>query len=370
MRAAAGAVLRLRRPGPVAWRTIVEAACGDAEDYWKARDVLVQAGRAVVPHADRIVARLDELVRDPHDHLIGQLAFPLASVGDVRVMPALHRLAVRERLWREGSSALAALPAAELLPLLRRELGVDPSGGGNACALGVLAAWGPEAAPALPEVMPCLDGPYAYDAARALGRIGPAAAAAADRLAEYATGAGRPPGPYGPDPRGPWHGVRMAAWAHSRVTGDDSLALRIYAADLASGLGSRVLPYLADFGPAAARHTDAVRALMDSPGAWARVDAAHAWWRITGDPEPAVPVLLAAVDPEWDGHVAYPTPRAVRHLGEIGGPAAAARPVLTRLLERETRLGYAWQSRRILADDAFTRTVTEALAGIGSRIPA
>ncbi|MFK0253156.1 hypothetical protein [Streptomyces sp. NPDC090445] len=364
-------MLRLRRPSPAAWGTIVEAACGDAEDYWRARDVLVQAGRAAAPYADRIAARLDDLLRDPHDYLIGQLAFPLAGVGDVRAMPALHRLAVRERLWRERSNApaLAVMPAAELLPLLRRDLGVDAAAGGNACALDVLAAWGPAAAPALPEVMACLEGPYAYDAARVLGRIGPPAAAAAGRLAEFATGSSRPPGPYGPDPRGSWYGVRMAAWAHWRVTGDDSPALRIYAADLDSGLGSRVLPYLADFGPAAARHTGAVRALMDSPGAWARVAAAHAWWRITGDPEPAVPVLLAAVDPEWDGHIAYPTPRAVRHLGEIGAPAAAAEPVLTRLLERETRLGHGWERIRILADDAVTRTLTEALAGIGPRSP-
>ncbi|MEU2395568.1 hypothetical protein [Streptomyces sp. NPDC007369] len=334
--------------------------------------MLVQAGRAAAPHADRIAARLDSLVRDPDDYLIERLAFALAGLGDVRVMPALHRLTVRKLLWRNGrhARALAALPAAELMPLLRRDLGADAAdGGGNACALDVLATWGPDAAPAVPEVTACLEGPCAYEATRVLGRIGPPAAAAAGRLAEYATGPVRPLGPWGPDPRGPWHGVRMAAWAHSRVTGDDSLALRIYTADLASGLGSRVLPYLADLGPAAARHTDAVRALMDSPGAWTRVAAAHAWWRITGDPEPALPVLLGSVDPEWDGHPAYPTPRAVRHLGEIGAPAAAAEPVLTRLLERETRLGRPWESIRILADDAFTRTLTEALAGIGSHSP-
>ncbi|WP_438314768.1 hypothetical protein ACSHWO_24005 [Streptomyces sp. HUAS TT3] len=371
--AAAETVLRLRRPRPAVWDTIVEAAASSGpEVYWSAQQVLIQAGRAAAPYADQLADRLDSLLRDPHDYLIGQLAFALAGIGDVRAMPGLHRLAVQGRLWRDGghaAPALAALPAAELLPLLRRDLVAEQAAGGNAFALSVLAALGPEAAPALPEVVACLEGPYAHGAARVLGRIGPAAAPAAGRLAEFATGAGRPPGPYGPDARGVWRGVRTAAWAHSRVTGDDSLALRSYAADLASGRGSRVLPYLADFGPAAAPHTAAVRALMDSPGAWTRVAAAHAWWRITGDPEPAVPVLLAAVDPEWDGHVAYPTPLAVRHLGEIGAPAAAARPVLTRLLERETRLDYAWERHRILADDTFTRTLTEALAGIGSHIP-
>ncbi|NXY94776.1 hypothetical protein HYE82_10300 [Streptomyces sp. BR123] len=367
-------MLRLRRPRPAAWDTIVEAACcGSPEVYWSAQQVIVQAGRAAAPYADRLAARLDGLLRGTEDYLIADLAVALAGVGDVRAMAGLHRLAAQERLWRDCSHlspALAALPAAELLPLLRRELGADPAAAENAPALAVLSAWGSEAAPALPEVTACLEGPYAYDAARVLGRIGPPAAAAAGRLAEYATGAGRPPGPYGPDARGTWHGVRMAAWAHYRVTGDGSLALRRYAADLGSGLGSRVLPYLADFGPAAARHTGAVRALMDSPGAWTRVAAAHAWWRITGDPEPAVPVLLAAVDPEWDGHIAYPTPRAVRHLGEIGAPAAAAEPVLTRLLERGTRLGHPWQRIRILADDAFSRTLTKALAGLGPRSPA
>ncbi|MFB6808907.1 hypothetical protein [Streptomyces sp. NPDC056387] len=37
----------------------------------------------------------------------------------------------------------------------------------------------------MPEVLPYLETPYAHDALRVLGRIGPAAAVAADRPADF-----------------------------------------------------------------------------------------------------------------------------------------------------------------------------------------
>lgn len=94
--------------------------------------------------------------------------------------------------------------------------------------------------------------------------------------------------------------------------GDPTLALDVCGSAVASGSGSHGLPFLADLGPLAAAHTDTVRGLMESPGAWTRVAAAHAYRRITGDSDPAVPVLPAAVDPAWTGQPAMPVQEAVR----------------------------------------------------------
>ncbi len=201
--------------------------------------------------------------------------------------------------------------------------------------------------PAFPEVVRSLDSPYPHDALRALGRTGPPAGVVADRLAAY----------------GGTH-QRMAAWAHWRVTGDPTLALDVCGAAVRSGTASHGLPFLADLGPLAAAHAGPVRRLMGSPGAWTRTYAAYAYWRITGDPDPAVPVLLAEVDPAWSGRPDLPVQEAVSRLGEIGAPAAEAAPLLRRILAQEERLSRPFERVRILADQAYVRTLTEALERI------
>ncbi|MFB7056378.1 hypothetical protein ACFCXT_25055 [Streptomyces vinaceus] len=349
------AVVRYRRPGPECWDAVVTAACGETSHTWDAAKAVAQAGPAVSPHADRIAEALGE-----RRGRGSEFASALAGVGDLRALPALRRLAADGHLpsYRIQVRVLAALPAAELLPTLRTVLRKDPPEyHATVSVLELLAQWGPASAPALPEVLPHLDGPYAYDALRVLGRIGPAAAGAADLLADFATGRA---------PRARRHHLRPAAWAHWRATGDPGLALAVCGAAAGSGSAGHGLPFLAELGPAAAAHAGTVRGLMASPGAWTRVAAAHAYWRITGDPEPAVPVLLAEVDPEWTGLSALPTREAVRHLGGIGAPAAASAPLLRRILAAEERLSHPHEGVRILADEAYVRTLTEALARIGA----
>ncbi|MBT2403633.1 MULTISPECIES: hypothetical protein [unclassified Streptomyces] len=354
------AVLRYRRPDPWCWEVVVAAVCG-RETHWDADDAMVQAGRAVSVHADRIAESLGKelngFVRSGHTIKVHALA--LAGMGDLRALPALRRLAKDDQLPSERPLAhlLAPLPAADLLPAVLPALRREPAPyQASTFTLELLAAWGPAAAPAVPEVVRHLDTPYAYDALRVLGRIGPPAAAVADQLAAFATGRA---------PQTGRHHPRRAAWAHWRVTGDPTLALDVCGKAVGSGTAGHGLPFLADLGPLAAAHADTVRGLMESPGAWTRVAAAHAYWRITGDPEPAVPVLLAAVDPAWTGLAALPVREAVRHLGEIGAPAAAAAPLLPRILAAEERLSYPFAGVRILADEAYTRTLTEALERIG-----
>ncbi|MFJ6481473.1 hypothetical protein ACIQK6_15305 [Streptomyces sp. NPDC091682] len=361
MDSAVEAVHRYRRPDPACWDVVVEAVCSEASSY-DADKALVQAGRAVARHADRIA---EDLRRHQGSfgtavgHDVQARALALAGMGDLRALPALRRLAEHGGLpySRPEARVMAALPAAELAPVMLTKLLRDGDDyHGNTTALDVLALCGAAAAPAVPEVTRYLDTEYAYDALRVLGRIGPAAAGTANRLTDFATGRA---------PRARRHHPRPAAWAHWRVTGDPTLALDVCGTAVRSGAAGHGLPFLADLGPLAAAHADTVRGLLDSPGAWTRVAAAHAYWRITGDPEPAVPVLLAEVDPAWAGHPTVPVQEAVRHLGEIGAPAVAAAPLLGRILAQEERLGHPFERIRILVDAAYVRTLTEALERIG-----
>ncbi|WP_030730840.1 hypothetical protein [Streptomyces sp. NRRL S-237] len=359
--AATKAVLRYRRPEPWCWEVVVKAVCDDMHTTWDADHAVIQAGPAVSAYADQIAASLKRrfgIFTRASAHEVETLTLALAGMGDLRAMPGLRSLAQGGPLpyGFRRPRILAALPASELLPVVLPDLRREPVDyHASTAVLELLAGWGPDAAPAVPEVVRHLDTPYAYDALRVLGRIGAPAAVAADRLAAFATGR---------DPHSGRHHPRRAAWAHWRVTGDPTLALDVCGAAVRSGTGSHGLPFLADLGPLADAHADTVRGLMESPGAWTRVAAAYAYWRITGDPEPAVPVLLAEVDTAWTGHPAMPVREAVRRLGEIGAPAATAVPLLGGILAQEERLSYPYERERILLDTAYVRTLTEALERI------
>ncbi|MEV6676185.1 hypothetical protein AB0N09_04860 [Streptomyces erythrochromogenes] len=140
--------------------------------------------------------------------------------------------------------------------------------------------------------------------------------------------------------RHPWHGgAQTAAWAYWRLTGDPEPALEAIGAAARAGLGQPVLRHLADLGPQAAPYADAVRPLLTCPGEWSRVGAAEAWWRITGDAAPAVAALLPELAP-LAGHATTPLVlRTVRILGAIGGPAAAALPALHEVVSSPRRYG-------------------------------
>ncbi|MFK0258236.1 hypothetical protein [Streptomyces sp. NPDC090445] len=106
------------------------------------------------------------------------------------------------------------------------------------------------------------------------------------------------------------------------------------------------LHLLAELGPTARLHADAVRDVLrrsrtapGSLGPRARTYAAEAWWRLTGDPAEAVPALLGAVSPGGLRDPRFPERRAVELLGEIGGPAVAALPALAALLASPWRHG-------------------------------
>ncbi|MEU9731389.1 hypothetical protein [Streptomyces sp. NPDC048002] len=74
-----------------------------------------------------------------------------------------------------------------------------------------------------------------------------------------------------------------------------------------------------------------------SPGPWTRVQAAHAWWRLTGDTDLSVPVLLAALEPLRSGAADEPCRAALRYLAPVGAPASAAAPLLEATLSSGRR---------------------------------
>ncbi|MER5733555.1 hypothetical protein ABT084_35365 [Streptomyces sp. NPDC002138] len=370
MHAVAQALRDSRRPQHALWERIVASL--EDRDFvaiGAADGLLAEAPpEALAGHADRLAAFLRRYRQaDAYGPSItASVLIALAGLGDRRALPLLTaRLADHSHhfIHEEFAPALARLPVQELLPRVRTRLRLAPGHYGHATAVALLGLWGPAAAPAVPEVVPLLDGGYARAACEVLGRIGPGAVAAADVLAGHARGHTRPGLPVPPGAPNPWHGRQSAAWAHWQVTGDDGLALEVCGSFARKGLGGPVLRYVGDLCPAAAAYVDDVRALLDAPGAWTRVEAAHALWRITGDPGPSVPVLVRELAPLREASLTDPAEAAVRHLGEIGAPAAAAAPLLRELYADGRRATHR-SGRRILCDERLRRSLETALGGI------
>ncbi|BAJ31983.1 MULTISPECIES: hypothetical protein [Kitasatospora] len=317
--------LRLRRhPAEAHWRVLLDAR----RDRYECRTVLAGSGRAAAPYADELARLLEDGERGSWLRQGALLA--LVRLGDRRALP--HYRDAIDAYWMR-SDALPPDWAPELLPTVRPVLeraehhrpdevpGLDE-------ALRVARGWGPAAAAAVPELTALLGAPglTARAAAEALGEIGPQAATAARQLARLAT-------------EHRWHGAQTAARAHWRATGDPDLALRVVGTAARAGLGHPVHRYLAELGPLAAEFAEPVRQLLDAPGEFSRIGAAEAWWRITGDPAPVLPVLLRQLPGPARAQDGEPALRAVRLLGEIGTPAAPAAPPLRALLAAGLRHG-------------------------------
>jgi hypothetical protein len=209
------------------------------------------------------------------------------------------------------------------------------------------------------ELTDMLNGPIAHRAADELGSRGPAAAAAAGILADLARSTRTPPRPCG-SVRTDWPGRQAAAWAHWRITADPQLALPILGAAAEAGYCRPALRYLGDLGPLAAAHAHAVRALIELPGQWNQIESAYAHWRLTGHPSPAVPALARHLRGLSRRDFTPACIRAMRYLGQIGPDAAEAEPELTELL---TVLLTAPRriGRTVLEDEELLQTARQAL---------
>jgi HEAT repeat protein len=102
---------------------------------------------------------------------------------------------------------------------------------------------------------------------------------------------------------------------------------------------------LGELGPAGAELSGLLPPLFESDDRWTELQAATAYWCVTGDHEPVVPILLRHVAGNSYGLI------AVRCLADIGPPAAAAVPVLRRQVTSEYRQITSGSSDEWVHDD-------------------
>ncbi|MES9805853.1 HEAT repeat domain-containing protein [Streptomyces cinereoruber] len=258
----------------------------------------------------------------------------LARAGDVRAVPLLARALEEDEVRRELLYATDGLgpAAAGLAPLLRRRLarvGLDKRLYDRAAPL-LHALAAVRGAQALPEVLRILRGAPANRrdrvreaALRTLAAFGPAAREAvpdlrallADGSAAVSTAAAGALWAVEEDPAEVL--PVLERWLRPDLPGADRCA------------AARVL---GGIGPSAVAAAPALRPALGSRDLWVRVRAAAALWRVTGETEEALPVLLAAW--EEDRHARVDIAEC---LAEMGPAASEAQLVLLTELTRRRR---------------------------------
>jgi hypothetical protein len=192
-----------------------------------------------------------------------------------------------------------------------------------------LRSWGDQAAGAAPVLTRLLTRPgrNQHAIATVLGRIGPAAAAAVPVLDELIPSAGL-------------ELAGVLTWARWRITGEHATQAAQLLAQMAATAPHQPdgLRLLATLGPAAAVHEPVIRAQLLDSYEWVRAEAANALWRCTGDTTSTVPVLTRLISDHGWLQLFMPVHSvSVECLGNIGPPAEAAAPPLTRYLQTDER---------------------------------
>ncbi|MFF5281203.1 PBS lyase [Streptomyces sp. 62] len=258
----------------------------------------------------------------------------LARAGDTRAVPLLARALEEPEVRRELLYAMDGLgpSAAMLAPLLTRRLAeveLDERLYDRAAPL-LYALAAVRGAQAVPEVLRVLRGAPANRrdwvreaALRTLAAFGPAAAEAVPDVrrllaadsAAVATTAAR------------------ALWAAEGDRGDVLPALEGWLRPGASGAEwCAAAQALGEIGPAAAAAAPALRPGLASRDLWVRVRSAAALWRVSGDASVALPVLLAAWEENRHARVDI-----AECLAEMGPAASAAQLVVLTELTRRRR---------------------------------
>ncbi|WP_204007821.1 hypothetical protein [Virgisporangium aurantiacum] len=264
--------------------------------------------------ASRLAA--DDLAAIMDDPELGAVAATaLGCVGDHRAVPHLVRLLLSEGTEPRLAAAFRAVAPAGADPqapvaAARQILAALPDSCVPELPMRVLAAFGPAAAAAVPELIARLEGAendtpdWAF---YVLGQIGPAAAAAVPVLRDY-----------------PTQGARSALL---KITSDRAVAERYLAGcpeePRRGRFASELLTWLAEHGGLTTRQHKQLRSLFRHPG-FEQVESAGALWLHEG---PAVADELLAVLPKYltDDQRG---PGALRVITAMG---SHARPILDRL---------------------------------------
>jgi len=337
----------------------------------RAANLLAVLGPAAALYADRLAALLDDPGQDEYlDGTVGEFArWALARIGDPRALPGLiEQLRAQEEEQGRGyvigdprrpdvKDVLIPLRAHAdvLLPAVReaiREGGAR--GGATRRFLAVLEAWGEDALPALPDLLPLLADTWtSIDVVGVLVAMGPAAAPAVPALLACEV----------LDFPGNHQAVAAAA---VRIGGDRAAALRFFtdAVLAAEEPGYGPIGGLADFGLDA----DRVRFAMEKSTHWPRLTAAITLWLITGQAEPSMQVLEEFVRPIADGGDSFGFFRdALQALIRMGEMSPAIRAALLTVRQSDRRLSTDGGYPMILRDEELRALVEQALAGAGPR---
>ncbi|MFR9796048.1 HEAT repeat domain-containing protein [Streptomyces sp. MS06] len=160
--------------------------------------------------------------------------------------------------------------------------------------------------------------------------------------------------------------TELAAWAYWRVGGEPEPALEA----LVRGAAERGRPHpalrkLADLGPHAAPYADRLRAMTADSDPWTRVEAAHALWAATGDAGAAVPVLTTAVRDLAQGSYLPVMLPALNHLARLGQAARPAALLLLNVATQDQRLRSNGGWRGFAQDEDIRTAVGELLSASG-----
>ncbi|MFF8597533.1 PBS lyase [Streptomyces sp. NPDC015232] len=295
------------------------------------------------PSADALAARLTAAPTGPPDPAAsgpggragrGGALLALARSGDSRAIPLLARALEEREVRRELLYAVDALgPAAlPLAPVLRRRLAeveLDDLLYDRAAPL-LFALGAVRGAQALPEVLRVLRGApanrrdWVHEAClRTLAAFGPPAREALPDVRRLLAS--------------PSAAVSaMAARAVWALDGSLDEALDTLDQWLRPGTSGdewcAAALSLGAIGPAAARTAPALRAGLGARELWVRVRSAAALWRVTGDTADTLPVLLAAWEENRHTRVAV-----AECLAEMGPAAAGAEHAIRAELSRRRR---------------------------------
>ncbi|MFE7492729.1 hypothetical protein [Kitasatospora sp. NPDC057541] len=337
----------------------------------RAANILAVLGPSAARYADRLAALLGDDAADEYlDGTVAEIArWALTRIGDPRALPGLvEQLRAQEEEQGRGyciadprrpdvTDVLIPLRAHAdvLLPAMREAIREGGARGGATRAfLEVLAAWGEDALPALPDLLPLLADTWSsVHVLHILRGLGPAAASAAPALSTCEV------------LDHPGNHALVAATAEY-IVGGRAARLRLVgdAVMTASPPGRGPIDALGDFGADAAPYAPQVRCAMENSTHGTRLTAAVTLWSITGRPEPSLRVLEEFVLPVADGGDGFHLLRdALRALIRIGEITPTIRAALLTVRQSDRRLCTDGGYPMIVRDKELRALVDQALAG-------
>ncbi|WP_424920288.1 hypothetical protein [Streptomyces sp. wa13] len=344
-----------------------------AEVRFRAVELLACLGPAAAAHADEVAALIGDTgarTTRKGETVAEAALWALARMNDPRCVPGLIDAAAHPRSGFASNSA--HYPSADwhyaVLPALHEVVGHLPDHAG--LLLPMICG----------RLDTATDGHVLSSYCQVLADWGPAADAAVPQLlglleddrtwtaaAEALAGIGRAGNGAAElllaRSSVPGEHTELAAWAYWKVGGEPGPALEALGRTVAGrGFPRPALQMLADLGTHAAQHADRLRSMTSDTEPWTRVEAAHALWAATGDTESSIPALMTAVRGAAEGTWLPVMLPAARYLARIGHAARPAAELLRGVPNLDQRLRSSGGWLGFVQDEAFSTAVRELLA--------